>query len=157
MQRSTERILTTHVGSLVRPEGVAGHLDDAVRDVVRQQVDTGLDIVNDGEYGKSAWHRYIIDRLTGFEEQPVEPRPLRGKDRCDFPEFYAQPNLGLLQPRPSATVVTGPISYRGQAAIARDIERLKAAAAGCKVEDLFMTAVAPSSAAAGYRNEYYAS
>jgi len=174
MQRSTSRILTTHVGSLVRPPSISelteksrteladspefeARLGTAVREVVREQVDAGLDIINDGEYGKSSWHRYILTRLTGFEQLPAPPTGMSGKDRRDFPEFYAQPNMGLVNLRPFVWGVTGPVAYRGRAEIAGDIARLKAAAAGLPVEDLFMAAVAPASVAAGYKSVHYAS
>ena len=95
------------------------------------------------------------ERLSGFERQPCEPvSAVRGKDARDFPEFYALADIGLPPPRPWHWVVTGPIAYTGQAAIARDIADLKAAAAGLEVDELFMAAVAPSSVAR-YETEFY--
>jgi 5-methyltetrahydropteroyltriglutamate--homocysteine methyltransferase len=111
--------------------------------------------VNDGEYSKSAWHRYVLSRLTGFEQVPNDVTVIPGKDRSDFPEFYAQPNMELLQARPTVWAVTGAVRYRGHAELQRDIARLKAAASGLGVADLFMAAVAPSSVAAGYKALYY--
>jgi 5-methyltetrahydropteroyltriglutamate--homocysteine methyltransferase len=173
MLRSTKKILTTHVGSLVRPPDIAEisrkspkelaqspefeqRLTDAVRDVVHHQADLGLDIINDGEYGKSAWHTYINSRLTGFTELPSEPTGTFGKDRSDFPEFYAQPNMGLPPARSFVWAVSAPVTYCGQAEIQRDIGHLKAAAAGLEVEDLFMAAIAPASVAPGFRSMHYA-
>src|SRR3954468_22851867 len=91
MQRSVERILTTHVGSLIRPPDLvdpsserhaapaeldAARLHAAVSDVVKRQVETGIDVVNDGEYGKSGWSLYFLDRVTGFEIREHDLRPL---------------------------------------------------------------------------------
>src|SRR5262249_27791556 len=99
MRRSETRILTTHVRSLIRPpelgEGVARgvggetQLREAVMAVVARQVRTGLDIVNDGEYGKSSWSAYILERLTGFEVRQSQLQPLYwlGRDRIRFAEF----------------------------------------------------------------------
>jgi 5-methyltetrahydropteroyltriglutamate--homocysteine methyltransferase len=167
MSRS-DRIKTTHVGSLVRPPALLeamrngrdgayeACLAESVREVVRRQVELGLDIVNDGEYGKSAWHTYINERLTGFAERPSEPTGTFGKDRRDFPEFYAQPNMGLPPTRTFVWSITGPVTYRGTAALQRDIADLRAATAGLDV-DVFMAAVAPSSVAPAHRTEYYRS
>ena len=108
MSRPLSRILTTHVGSLPRPEALddalaapsaraedadfANLLAQKVADVVARQAALGIDIVNDGEFGKSSWTGYLTERLGGFEARPVSPgqSPLAGgKDRADFPEFYA--------------------------------------------------------------------
>lgn len=172
MRRTTERVLTTHVGSLVRPPEVVdlltklragqdvdasrGRLRELVGEIVRQQVDAGLDVINDGEFGKSSFHTYMNERLTGFERQPSELTGVGGKDARDFPEFYAQQNIGLPPARPFAWTVTGPVTYRGHAAIGRDIDNLKAAAAGREVADIFMAAIAPASVTV-HRIEYYAS
>src|SRR4051812_1539301 len=106
MQRSSDRILTTHVGSLPRTAELddalehraadepayAAALERAVADVVRRQVEAGVDVVNDGEFGKSSWTGYLTERLGGFEARPVPlgaPR-VGGKDRQDFAEYYAE-------------------------------------------------------------------
>lgn len=173
MRGAPERIRTTHVGSLVRPPDLVAlaerarngdaaavavyeeRLREAVDDVVRRQASTGLDIINDGEFGKSAWHAYMNERLTGFELQPSKPVEIIGQDARDFPEFYAQQNIGLPQPRPAIWVITGPVAYAGEAAIRRDIADLQTAVEGVDVEDVFMAAVAPGSVAR-YRSDYYA-
>src|SRR5579862_4255504 len=112
MKRSTSRILTTHVGSLIRPDALQDFLrakqggksvDEAayqsclkasVAEVVRQQADAGLDVVSDGEFGKSiSWSQYVLERLSGFERRPVkaDANPFtRGADRERFAEFYAE-------------------------------------------------------------------
>lgn len=102
MQRSTDRILTTHAGALQRPleliealkqsegpEATAEPLRSAVADVVQRQVEAGLAVVNDGEFGKAIWHWYIFQRLDGFERRPFEIPYFVGRDRDRFQEFYA--------------------------------------------------------------------
>ncbi len=170
MKRSTNRILTTHVGSLPRPtdlvamyrdqapaEKIESRLTSAVAEVVRQQVEAGIDVVNDGEFGKpvtdevdyGAWATYIYQRLSGFElrDLPTDFSPinsiLRGsKDRVDFAEFYQSGESGVgvrWRPRQYPTNV-GPIQYTGHPLIQRDIRNLKAALAGQPVEDAFIAA-----------------
>src|SRR5919109_182731 len=103
MRRSTERILTTHTGSLPRPAALLDTPNDdavarenllrqAVAEVVRQQLDVGLDIPNDGEFGKSSWAAYVLERITGFEIRRDELIPLNwlGRDRERFADFFAQ-------------------------------------------------------------------
>jgi 5-methyltetrahydropteroyltriglutamate--homocysteine methyltransferase len=109
MKRSTDRILTTHVGSLIRPAALqeflrakqtgkpydpaayAKCLQDSVAEVVHKQADVGVDIVSDGEFGKSiSWSQYVLERLSGFERRPIKPgaNPFtRGVDRERFAEF----------------------------------------------------------------------
>ncbi len=92
------RILTTHVGALQRPpeaeaallgEAPEEQLRVAVADVVRRQVETGIDIVDDGEFGKSIWQWYVTERLEGIEREEHPRAPLRGRDQERFAEFYA--------------------------------------------------------------------
>jgi 5-methyltetrahydropteroyltriglutamate--homocysteine methyltransferase len=179
-----KRIVTTHVGSLVRPAELLGFLlrqqnrepydarafDDCLRgsvaEVVRQQSEAGIDIVSDGEYGKTmSWSRYILDRLSGLEEREDDGggfRPaIAGKDRRDFAEFYDEyeaaqgfAGLGRQQARLGTWVVTGPIEYSGQAAIERDIHNLKAAIKDQGVEG-FLPVVAPASVAPNRKDEFY--
>jgi 5-methyltetrahydropteroyltriglutamate--homocysteine methyltransferase len=178
------RILTTHVGSLVRPpalrEFLAAERDgqrydeaafqaclhDSVAEVVRQQADIGLDIVNDGEYGKTiSWSRYVLRRLSGFEQRGRSeagmPAAVVGRDRREFAEFYADYDRSQDFSGMSRWVLTGPIRYTGHADLQRDIANFKAAAAGTKVTDLFMAAfmaaVAPASVAPDRKDEYYKS
>ena len=169
MQRSEDRILTTHVGSLIRPPalqvspsddtggGLAGHprLREAVTNVVRRQVEIGLDVVNDGEFGKSSWAAYILERISGFEIRAEEPIPLRwlGRDRERFAEFFAREMPRALTGMPTEACV-GPIEYRGES-VERDIENLRHAAALVEPREVFMTVVAPASTAYNGVNEYY--
>jgi 5-methyltetrahydropteroyltriglutamate--homocysteine methyltransferase len=175
MRRSEERILTTHVGSLIRPPmlHVRNHdgaraescpntpevlLAAAVKDIVKRQVAVGLDVINDGEFGKSSWAAYILERLEGFEVRANQLQPLDwlGRDRERFADFFAREMPRAIDGMP-AEVCIGPIAYRGRAEIARAIADLRAATAGLDSGEVFMTAVAPASTAYNGANEYYGS
>jgi 5-methyltetrahydropteroyltriglutamate--homocysteine methyltransferase len=176
MKRSTARILTTHCGSLPRPKDlldlmtakISGepHDDDgydkrvrsAVAEIVRQQVESGIDIPTDGEQGKPGFFAYVSERLAGFEPRSG-PRPTMFEaEVAAFPEYYKQyfshAMLGGSVAPMIPFVCTGPISYRGQEAVRRDIDNLKAALQGVEAEEAFMPAVAPSGVG---KNEYYRS
>ena len=173
MKRSEKRILTTHVGSLIRPpdllEGApAGQnppdpalyeprLRQAVANVVKQQAEAGIDIVSDGEFGKSGWWNYILQRISGFEIRPQQLRPAiwLGRDLDRFGDFIAKEMPGV-RGRPTEACV-GPISYQGHAAIQRNVDNFKAALSQTRVEEAFLTAVAPASTAYDGVNEYYRS
>jgi 5-methyltetrahydropteroyltriglutamate--homocysteine methyltransferase len=168
MRRSENRILTTHVGSLIRPpefgEGVANgasaetQLREAVMDVVARQVRLGIDIVNDGEYGKSSWSSYILERLSGFEIRQDQLQPLYwlGRDRMRFADFFAQ-EMPLASTGVPAEVCVAPIEYRDDGSLGRAIATLKHAAAAAHAKEAFMTVVAPASTAYNGVNEYYPS
>ncbi len=185
MALNRNRILTTHVGSLIRPPQLipflkeiedGGSYDKAafsqclresVSEVVRQQSEAGVDIVSDGEFGKTGnWAWYIHQRISGFSERPATPDeekdPLvtmsRGRDFADFPEFYAEyfPTQGFrVRNAAITTVCNGPIRYIGQTQVQRDIRNLKEALAKVNVADGFLPVVAPGSAFPIYKNEYY--
>ncbi|TME29264.1 MAG: cobalamin-independent methionine synthase II family protein [Chloroflexi bacterium] len=170
MKRSSDRILTTFVGSLIRPpelrrlqtgDGVEGQeyarvLHESVGDAVRKQADVGLDVVSDGEYGKSNWASYILDRVTGFELRPAPPgTPIYnrfGREREEFADFYSEHTVGEWSPR--VIVCSGPIGY-DKTQILRDIANFKAALTNVKVEEAFMPVVAPASFLREAHNEYY--
>jgi 5-methyltetrahydropteroyltriglutamate--homocysteine methyltransferase len=188
MKRSDRRILTSHVGSLPRPDmlielnrtkfageaydsgAYAASLSAAVEEVCRKQAEIGIDVINDGEFGKTtsgaidygAWSSYAWGRLSGWE--PGEPgrRPaLAGRrDRLKFAEFYRE--LDATSFRSSSSlggrppVFTGPISYVGQQALSADLANFKAALAKVKAEEGFITSVAPGSFARR-QNQYYKS
>jgi len=176
MKRSTsDRILTTHVGSLPRADGTdrPGGEDEAtlrklVADVVARQREIGIDIVNEGEYTKGGdWLAYVDDRFGGFEARPPadgKPIILQGKDREAFADFYRyatergtlfyEPAGQIKQARPH-WVAVAPIGYRGQAALAREIEIFRAVVA--PESEAFITSTAPSSLEPYRRNEYYTS
>jgi 5-methyltetrahydropteroyltriglutamate--homocysteine methyltransferase len=168
MQRSEHRILTTHVGSLVRPAELSADGRDAtdresrvraaVVQVVRQQRALGIDIVNDGEFGKSSWSAYILERMDGFEVREDQRMPLwwLGRDRERFADFFAKEMPFGLTGLPTEACIA-PIRYRDDSAVARAIANLQAAAEAADVEEAFMTAVAPASTAYNGVNEYYGS
>ena len=177
MKRSTDRILTTHVGSLIRPQALqdilrakqAGQpydqaayetcLKQSIDDVVSHQAEIGVDVVSDGEFGKAiSWNQYVVERLSGFELRaiPAGFRPgTPGADRTRFKEFYAE--LDVREPMANAKMVAcvGPVKYIGQDILRRDIDNFKAALKGAKVEEAFMPVVAPSSVLPDRKDEYY--
>jgi 5-methyltetrahydropteroyltriglutamate--homocysteine methyltransferase len=173
MKRSEKRILTTHVGSIVRPQhlrdfaAVAGEsaenkqryeqgLREAVAEIVKMQAKAGIDIVNDGEFGKSSWSNYILERITGFEHRPDQLRPVYwlGRDRDRFPEVMATEFPWMSKGVPTEACI-GPIKYRDHLSIDRDIANLKAALRAVNVEEAFLPVVAPASSAYDGVNEYY--
>jgi len=172
MQTSTNRILTTHTGSLPRtPELLdmikareAGEPVDAARfeaaaaeatrQVVQKQIDCGLDIVNDGEVGKIGYSTYVKDRLSGFDREGQFP-PIT--DLLDFPTYamrvVADEGLRMLK----TPACGSPIGWKDRDAIAKDIARFKAALAGKRPQDTFMTAASPGVIALFLENKYYPS
>jgi 5-methyltetrahydropteroyltriglutamate--homocysteine methyltransferase len=177
MKRSTDRILTTHVGSLIRPAALreflaakeAGQpfdqaayakcLKDSVADVVRQQAEIGLDVISDGEFGKAiSWAQYALFRLGGFERRPFKAgaNPFtRGLDRTRFAEFYADLDSRDKVETVLDSVAAGPITYSGLAELQQDIDDFKDALRGAKVEEAFLPVAAPSSVIPDRKNEYY--
>jgi 5-methyltetrahydropteroyltriglutamate--homocysteine methyltransferase len=182
MQRSTSRILTTHVGSLPRPddlipmlaakdsgqphdeEALARRVRESVQAVVRKQAEVGIDVLGDGEHSKSSFAAYMLTRLGGFE--PTD-RPLgsRGptRDALAFPAVYeeqramyaARPSkIGQSRSRPSL-VCTGPVRYVGQRAVQADIANLRAAMQQVSAVEGFLTALSPTNLAMYYHNAYY--
>ncbi|HZP29938.1 MAG TPA: cobalamin-independent methionine synthase II family protein [Acidimicrobiia bacterium] len=169
MRRSTERILTTHTGSLPRPPGVplpgtaaaAGgerasdeQIRDAVAETVRRQVEAGVDVVNDGEVSKPSYATYVTSRLTGFESRPSPT--VRMVEADDFPDYYARlfPEISSAVENPTCT---GPVRYRDQADVERDLANLRAAAEREQPTDVFMTAASPGVIALFMPNEHYRS
>ncbi|HEX8827258.1 MAG TPA: hypothetical protein VF778_04005, partial [Xanthobacteraceae bacterium] len=172
MRHSSERILTTHAGSLPRPADLlalverdganafdpaaaAARLRAAVAEVVKQQAELGIDVVDDGEYGKPSFVSYINERLGGYEVDTVAgPRNQWASSRegLSFPEFYAQTHAAS---RHTHMVCSGPITYKGHERLKRDIDNLKAALKGVPVEDVFMPAISPSNIEDWQRNAYY--
>jgi len=177
MRHSTDRILATHVGSLPRPQRLveayrnepldsailADCLRESVADIVRQQREVGVDIVNDGEFGKpvqdavdyGAWMKYVVARMSGFEIRPQPTGMFPGKDRADFHEFYTKQAIETGEIRPVEVVCTGPIKYTGHAAVQRDIENFQAALDRKVDGDAFVPLVSPTSLESLQPNEYY--
>ena len=179
MKRSTDRILTTHVGSLARPDNVLNLLfakergetydselfessvRDAVAEIVRHQATLGVDVVCDGEQSKSSFLTYIAERLSGFEQSDEEGEDLwlESRESLAFPEFYAaqrKSREGLVA-KPVKLVCTSPVGYCGHSALQRDIANVKAAAELQNVEEVFMTAVSPSDVEGQQPNRFYES
>jgi len=174
MKCSADRILTTHAGSLPRPadlldlvqsgdpaalerDGNADRLRGAVKEIVHRQADLGIDVVDDGEYGKPSFVSYINERLSGYEvDTRSGPRNQWASSRegLSFPEFYAQTHAASMH---THMICTGPITYKGQAQLKRDVDNLQAALKGVRVEDVFMPAISPSNIEDWQKNAYYKS
>jgi 5-methyltetrahydropteroyltriglutamate--homocysteine methyltransferase len=180
MKRSTDRVLATHVGSLIRPRSLQEFLrskqagkaydEDAyqkcltasVADVVREQTQAGIDVVSDGEFGKSiSWAQYALERLSGFERRPIRQdtaNPFkRGADRTKFSEFYAELDVKEAVATTTEAICVGPIKYTGQAELQRDIDNSKGALKVVKAEEAFLPVAAPASVIPDRKNEYYKS
>src|SRR6516162_5702272 len=178
LQQNTDRIQTTHIGSLPRPHNVLdllkaklngqtydqAALDKAIAegvcDNVRKQVDCGIDIVTDGEVSKPGFFTYIQERLTGFEPRPGQKLLLFQKEVAAFPDYYAQyfkeAMMGGTIVAITPVVCTGQIKYKGEQAVQKDIANVKAAAKAAGVPDhhVFLPATAPAGVGI---NEYYKS
>ena len=178
LQQNTDRIQTTHIGSLPRPhrlldamkakysgksydEPAFQHaLRDAVTDVIRKQVDCGIDIVTDGEFSKPGFFTYVRERLEGFESRPGAKIKLFEQEVAAFPEYYEQyfkqAMMGGAIVSLAPVVCVGPVKYRGEKLVQIDIDNVKAAAAAAGVanEHVFLPATAPSGVGI---NEYYKS
>lgn len=179
MRRSTDRILTTHAGSLPRPRDLYAlsqakpfdppaynaRLRAAVHDVVHEQASHGLDVIDDGELSKPNFVSYINERLGGFEmgKGGATPAPIMRDHKC-FPDYYsssraayqagAEPGGFLYQMYPPL-VCTAPLTYVGQALQQRDLDNLKAALVGVDYQDTFVPAISPENAQYAKSNAYY--
>jgi 5-methyltetrahydropteroyltriglutamate--homocysteine methyltransferase len=175
VKRSTDRILTTHAGSLPRPPDLlemargpapgpasggpayAERVRRAVAEVVRRQVEQGLDIVDDGEMSKPSFVTYVTERLSGFEPsaQPGGLPWAGSKEVTAFPEFYAP----TLRQSPNAAaptfVCTGPVAYVGHAQLRADIDNLQSALTDVSAEEAFLPAISPSNVEGRQKNAYY--
>ncbi|HEX5141387.1 MAG TPA: cobalamin-independent methionine synthase II family protein [Dehalococcoidia bacterium] len=190
MKHSSERILTTHVGSLVRPPEVLKHIiarvkhepvdeeafardvREGVKEAVRKQAEAGIDVPSDGEFSKPSFSGYVTARLKGVETRRVETTGAQAMNypilNEEFPGFMTQyngmyrtmwmppeiPRDGLTNLPREQTVVTGPVSYTGQAAVQQDIANFKSAMEGLKFEEAFIPAATPSVWETA-RSEYY--
>ena len=170
MKRSTERFLTTHTGSLPRPEdlirtmfakeegvpvdpaALAARIRTAVAEVVRKQVEAGVTVVNDGEMSKPSYATYAKDRLTGFGGQS---HPLQYQDLVDFPGMARRVFGDPGRARRKTPACTGPIAVRDTAAAPADTENLRAGLAGLKAEEGFMSAASPGVISLFFRDEHY--
>lgn len=187
MKTSHDRILTTHVGSIPRPEAIkemlrarlggehvdekelADRVQEAVADVVRRQSEAGIDVVSDGEMSKTSFILYTDERLTGFTQVGMEepsmpasnlagPWARRIESRHEwraFRDYYAEYLPRAMPPVAPPTVCTGPISYKGQDLLQRDLDNFKTAMEGVNVEEAFVPSIAPSMIGRD-QNQYYA-
>src|SRR5437762_3114044 len=170
MRRSTERFLTTHTGSLPRPddliramfareEGVpvdaaalGARIRSAVAEAVKKQVAAGIDIVDDGEFSKPSYATYVKDRLSGFDGTS---QPLQYQDLVDFPGMARRVFGDPGRARRRTPACTGPITVRDVRAAQTDIENLKAALGQAKAEGAFLTAASPGVVSLFFRNDHY--
>jgi 5-methyltetrahydropteroyltriglutamate--homocysteine methyltransferase len=170
MKRSVERFLTTHTGSLPRPddlirmmfareEGVpvdptvlGARIRGAVAEIVRKQAEAGLAVVNDGELSKPSYATYIKDRLNGFGGAS---QALQYRDLVDFPEMAKRVFGDPGRSRRKTPACTGPISLRDPAAAKADVDNLKAAVRSADVEDVFMSAASPGVVSLFFRDDHY--
>jgi 5-methyltetrahydropteroyltriglutamate--homocysteine methyltransferase len=179
MRHSTDRILTTHAGSLPRPDALReawgkgggtseaeldGLLKTAVSEVVKSQKNVGIDVPNDGEFGKpmraasdlAAWGTYIFGRLSGFGPTPPgaaapdrakagQPMRIVGErwEQREFADFYSQ--SAFVPSTASRPACIAPIRYSGEAALRRDLADLKAATAASGIDEAFVTSIAVGS------------
>lgn len=181
---SASRILATHAGSLIRTpallefirpkqagqpydgQAYANCLRASVAGVVRRQVQAGIDIVSDGEFGKAiSWSQYALERLSGFERRPARPGEhgfSRGADRARFADFYKELDAAdgppaVVGASAGIAVCVGPIAYTGQAEVQRDIDNLKAALGQAGAQQAFLPVASPTSVIPDRINEYYKS
>jgi 5-methyltetrahydropteroyltriglutamate--homocysteine methyltransferase len=178
MKRSTERILVTHVGSLARPQdlmemlvarnegqaydraALARRTREAVAEVVQRQIECGVDIVNDGELGKSNFSRYTRERLAGWVERAAgagfKPTAIFGRDLAEFPDYFNRGGRTAIGHHARVFYCVEPLRYVGQAEVRSDIDNLRAALEGKRVEEAFLPAIAPGTMEHWMKNEYYA-
>jgi len=176
MKFSTERILTTHAGALPQPpdlkqmhgardtgtplnaEAFRQRVRGAVAEVVRKQLDCGLDVINDGEVGKSNFSRYARDRLSGFIERTAKPgeqtSTIFARDLVEFTEYFKNRTYHRGD-NVRRVFCNAPLKYVGQESLKSEIEDFKAALAGQKYEDAFLPAIAPVTIEHWMKNDYY--
>lgn len=173
MQLSSDKILTTHTGSLPRPKALLDLLKtkddgkavdasqfektaaDATKEIIRKQIECGIDVVNDGEMSKIGYATYVKDRLAGFNAEGGFP-PMA--DFVDFPDFaqrFVAEAEGVVTLKTPAC--GGPVAWRDRGALQRDVDRFQAALAGQKPREAFMTAASPGVIALFLENKHYPS
>jgi 5-methyltetrahydropteroyltriglutamate--homocysteine methyltransferase len=169
MKRSTDKILTTHTGSLPRPQRVvellfeqqkdpmahdaefAKAVDAAVAGVVAKQVEAGIDVINDGEQGRPDYTVHVKDRLAGFEGESAPPL---GTGEPEFPEL-SQLLAQFASPFQNRPACSGPLSWKDFEAAQADIDRAKKAMAGAKAAEFFFTSPSPGQIGRYLKNAYY--
>ena len=179
MKRSSERILTTHAGALPQPadlkqmhtaqingqpvdqEAFAKRVRDVVAEVIKKQLDCGLDIINDGEVGKSNFSRYARDRLSGFIEREVKPADrastIFARDMVEFSDYFNKRTGANRGDNLRRVFCNGPLKYVGQQGLQQEIDDFKAGLQGQKYEEAFLPAIAPGTIEHWMKNDYYSS
>ncbi|HEU4341060.1 MAG TPA: cobalamin-independent methionine synthase II family protein [Candidatus Binatia bacterium] len=179
MKRSSDRILVTHAGTLPRPDDITEMLvaknegkgydreafskraRSAVAEGVRKQIECGVDIVNDGELGKSNFSRYTRERLSGFVERSAgpnfKPTSIFGRDLSEFPDYFNRGGRTSIGHHSRIFYCTEPLKYIGHPEMQWDIDNFKAALQGAQATEGFLPAVAPGTMEHWMKNEYYAS
>jgi 5-methyltetrahydropteroyltriglutamate--homocysteine methyltransferase len=175
VKRSTDRILTTHTGSLPRPTDLTNLMFDkaegkiadpamfndtvktATAQVVRKQIETGVDVINDGEFTKVGYSTYVTDRLSGFDGESV---PIGTAEMQDYPEYWGRLFAGTEMEgfrHLKTPACTGPVALKDPQAVQRDIANFRAALQGANPGDAFLTAASPGVIAVFLANQYYPS
>jgi 5-methyltetrahydropteroyltriglutamate--homocysteine methyltransferase len=180
MQRSTDRIRTTHAGTLPRANdlrdmvmakdngqaidetGFTNSARSAMTAAVQKQIETGIDVVNDGELTKGSFTNYVRARLTGHETRPIDlaaqPASIAGRDMQVFAEYWAGRGLFGQAANPTTEIVcSGPVTYTGKEAVQEDIADFKAALEGVRDHEAFLPAIAPGTIEHWMRNVHYPS
>ena len=178
MQYSVERILTTHAGALPQPDDLkqmhaakingqpvdettfAQRVRESVAQVVNKQIACGLDIINDGEVGKSNFSRYARERLSGFIEREAKPgdhvSSIFARDRVEFGDYFRKRMGGVRGENVKRVFCNGPLKYIGYAALKAELEDFKAGLQGQKYAEAFLPAIAPGTIEHWMKNDYYA-
>jgi 5-methyltetrahydropteroyltriglutamate--homocysteine methyltransferase len=179
MKYSTDRILTTHAGALPQPsdlkqmhiakdtgkplneEAFSNRVRAAVAEVVKKQIDCGLDIINDGEVGKSNFSRYARERLSGFIEREAKPEErasmIFARDLVEFRDYFQNRFGSVRGENVKRVFCNGPLKYVGHASLAKEIDDFKAALQGQLYQDAFLPAIAPGTIEHWMKNDYYPS
>lgn len=177
MKRSIDRILITHVGSLARPKdlmdmllarnegkrfdnsALARRTREAVAEVVEKQIECGVDVINDGELGKSNFSRYTKERLGGFVERAAspdfKPTSIFGRDLLEFTEYFNRGGRTSIGHHARVFHCVEPLKYVGQEEVNADITNLKFALQNKKYEEAFLPAVAPGTLEHWMKNDFY--
>jgi 5-methyltetrahydropteroyltriglutamate--homocysteine methyltransferase len=175
MQRSRDRILTTHVGSLPRPadllqmmrarsrgepvdeQKLRSRVREGVVEIVRKQVSLGLDVIDDGEFSKPSFVTYVRERLSGLEPLPgARPNPwLSSREAISFPDFYKAQEANAPRTKQVQMACTAPMTYKGESQLKTDLDNLKNALKGIEVSDVFVPCISPANIEDWNDNRYY--
>ena len=174
MKRSTDRILTTHAGSLPRPNdllqtirakargetvdeaALGARVGEAVAEVVRKQVATGIDVIDDGEFGKPSFVTYVRDRLGGLTPHGTRPNAwLSSREAISFPDYYKAQESASPRAKQVQMACTAPLTYKGQAALKTELDNLRNALNGVSPAEAFVPCISPANIEDWNENKYY--